>query len=414
MRPADDDPPTGEVPPLPHWTEPPTGAVPAIFADDTDAGRRGSTRGPRSPAAQPRFRAEGSDWAEADFADDLTRRARERSARSSNDGPGRRGSGVRARRSPSAAAGPPRADARTPAPRRRAGAARRSAPRPDADRRALGAGGRPRPPDRDHDRPRGRGRRAHLLHAAARTATAVLAAVDRRRRDARVLQRAAHAAACARRRSSRSSRRDALPLAAKHYGTDAYPVFFALIVVVLDAVVPVGGHAGPAAARRRDARCSCSRTSAGSAGSPGLMLASHRRRRPHPRRRALRRSPTTSFGFFVGSQFGRTPIAPKVSPQQDASRARSPAWSRRSSSAGRDRRPDRPVELTGQGLVLGVLVAVGAFLGDLCESMIKRDLGLKDFGTLLPGPRRRPRPLRRAAVLPADRLLPGRSPQDLC
>ena len=37
------------------------------------------------------------------------------------------------------------------------------------------------------------------------------------------------------------------------------------------------------------------------------------------------------------------------------------------------------------GFLLGVLVAIGAFFGDLCESMIKRDVGLKDFGTLLPG-----------------------------
>ena len=36
-------------------------------------------------------------------------------------------------------------------------------------------------------------------------------------------------------------------------------------------------------------------------------------------------------------------------------------------------------------LLLGVCIAVAAPLGDLCESLVKRDLDVKDMGTILPG-----------------------------
>jgi len=39
----------------------------------------------------------------------------------------------------------------------------------------------------------------------------------------------------------------------------------------------------------------------------------------------------------------------------------------------------------GGGLALGLVVAVTAPLGDLVESMLKRDLGVKDIGGFLPG-----------------------------
>jgi phosphatidate cytidylyltransferase len=39
----------------------------------------------------------------------------------------------------------------------------------------------------------------------------------------------------------------------------------------------------------------------------------------------------------------------------------------------------------GVHLLFGVCAAVAAFLGDLCESLLKRDLGVKDMGTILPG-----------------------------
>ena len=60
--------PTAAAPDLPHWTEPPTGEVPRILAgDDEDEDDLEAWSGLTN--RQPRWR-EGSDWEEADFEDD--------------------------------------------------------------------------------------------------------------------------------------------------------------------------------------------------------------------------------------------------------------------------------------------------------------------------------------------------------
>ncbi|QGG94865.1 phosphatidate cytidylyltransferase [Actinomarinicola tropica] len=44
-----------------------------------------------------------------------------------------------------------------------------------------------------------------------------------------------------------------------------------------------------------------------------------------------------------------------------------------------------PFDAMGDALLLGLVLAVAAPAGDLCESLLKRDLGVKDMGSILPG-----------------------------
>ncbi|MFY0405850.1 phosphatidate cytidylyltransferase [Solicola sp. PLA-1-18] len=88
-------------------------------------------------------------------------------------------------------------------------------------------------------------------------------------------------------------------------------------------------------------------------------------------------------GYAAGATLGKHPMAPTISPKK--------SWEGFGGSM-----------LTGivvgvltvvlfldghwwVGVVLGIASVVLATLGDLCESLIKRDLGIKDMGDLLPG-----------------------------
>jgi len=43
------------------------------------------------------------------------------------------------------------------------------------------------------------------------------------------------------------------------------------------------------------------------------------------------------------------------------------------------------LDTVGRSVGLAVVVAIFAPLGDLAESLLKRDLGIKDMGSILPG-----------------------------
>jgi phosphatidate cytidylyltransferase len=88
-------------------------------------------------------------------------------------------------------------------------------------------------------------------------------------------------------------------------------------------------------------------------------------------------------GYVAGVLFGRHPMAPTVSPKKSwEGMAGSALACAAAGAAFLTLVFDRPA---WEGVVFGVAIATAATLGDLAESMVKRDLGIKDMGTLLPG-----------------------------
>ncbi|MDT3400107.1 phosphatidate cytidylyltransferase [Streptomyces sp. B1866] len=88
--------------------------------------------------------------------------------------------------------------------------------------------------------------------------------------------------------------------------------------------------------------------------------------------------------YAVGWRFGKTRLAPRISPGKTrAGLAGAVLFAMAAGALCLEYLIDGGT--WWQGLLLGMAVAVSATLGDLGESMIKRDLGIKDMGRLLPG-----------------------------
>jgi phosphatidate cytidylyltransferase len=354
---------SNEAPPLQHWTEPATGQLPAAFAGDDDDEEDLSAWA--SFGGTTRFRSEGSDWSEADF-DELGDLGGEETTRLG------------------ALADAPEPDdaeafaAQVAARRRRGGSRPRPQLEPEPDEELPPASGRDLP--------------MALLTAAAivvvallalaygRTTTLVLAAVI-------VGMCSLELANGLRSRGHHPATLIALlgsvgiMFAAKRDGTAAFPVFFALTTVFsmlwfLWKVTPGRPVRGIGSTLLTFGYVGVLGAFAGlllqSPDGVGLVLGT-----------AICTVAYDVVGYFFGSQFGRSRIAPEVSPNKTIE-GTLVGWTAAVVLGVLAVGHIHPWD-TKSGLALGILVATGSVIGDLCESMLKRDLELKDFGSFLPG-----------------------------
>jgi phosphatidate cytidylyltransferase len=91
-----------------------------------------------------------------------------------------------------------------------------------------------------------------------------------------------------------------------------------------------------------------------------------------------------SFAYLFGTAFGKHKLAPRISPKKSwegliaGSLGTTAVWVGASALPG----VDLPL---GWRIAIGIAASVAAVIGDLAESRIKREIGVKDSGTLLPG-----------------------------
>lgn len=383
--------PSGEVPALQHWSEAPSGAVPAIFTDDT--GEQPVVEDDLDAwsgvAGGHRFRGDDGDWADVDFAAELAE-----TAESIDEG----GLGAISAPTPvdEEAVFAEAVEARRRVRRRAPRPAQPEAITPPVTAALPVVPSGPGEPGDPGIMPPGAAASRDLPTAIMTAAIVIVAGLVCFQLGrvvtalfAGVILALATAELCAtlRTKGMRPATVVALlaaftfPVAAQQVGDGAYPVYIALVTATsfgwflwrvtpgrptlsvattLFAFLYVGGLGGFAGLLL------------GSPDGIGLVLGV-----------VICVVADDVAAFFVGSQMGRERIAPVWSPNKTV--AGTAGGMAASVLAG--------MILVGMispwdwksGFFLGVLVAFAAFVGDLAESMLKRDLGIKDFGVLLPG-----------------------------
>jgi phosphatidate cytidylyltransferase len=88
--------------------------------------------------------------------------------------------------------------------------------------------------------------------------------------------------------------------------------------------------------------------------------------------------------YFIGARFGKYRLFPRVSPKKTWEGAAA-GFLAAVVTAVCLRRPFAPMFTMMQAVVLGLLIGVLSQVGDLFESLLKRDAGTKDSSNLLPG-----------------------------